>query len=83
MFNWVCDLLDQIDDVKAEIWRLEQELKGMKEELTQLEDRKKELEASGISLTPVLISSVLGSSKGTSAEPGTPKKKKKHKQKPK
>ena len=55
----------------------------MKEELTQLKDRKKELGASGLSLMPVVTSSVSGSSKGASAEPVAPKKKKKGKQKPK
>ena len=40
MCNWVCGLLDHRHDVKAEIRRFEQELKGMKEELTQLKDRK-------------------------------------------
>ena len=42
MGEGVHDLFDQRYDVKAGIWRLEQELRGMKEELTQLKDRKKE-----------------------------------------
>ena len=41
MCNWVPDLLDQRHNVKVEIWRLEQELKSMKEALTQLKQRKK------------------------------------------
>ena len=51
-------------NVKAEIWRLEEELKRTKEELTQLEARKKELEASGLSITPVVSPSLSGLSKG-------------------
>ena len=70
MSEGVCDLLDQRYDVKAEIWGLEKKLKSMKEKLTQLKDRKKELEASGLSLMSVVTSSVSGSSKGASAEPG-------------
>ena len=81
MSEGVYDLLDQRYDVKAEILRLEQELKGMKEELTQLKDRKIELGASGLSLTPVVTSSVSGLPKGASTEPDTPKKEKKGKQK--
>ena len=41
MLNWVHDLMDQRHEVKADIWRLEQDLNGKKEELTQLEARKK------------------------------------------
>ena len=70
--------------MKADIWRLEQELKSTKEVLTQLEVRKKELEASGLSHTPIVTSSVPGQqSWGASSEPHAPKKKKKGKQKPK
>ena len=53
MCNWVCNLLDQRYNVKVEIWWLEPEVTRMKEELTQVEDRKKELEVSGLSLMPV------------------------------
>ena len=54
----------------------------MKEKLTQLEVRKKELEASGLSITPTATSSVSGKkSQGAAAEPGALKKKKKNKQK--
>ena len=82
MFNWVCDLLDHRHDVQNEIWQLEQELKSKKKELTQLEVRKQELEASGLSLNPVVTYSVSGLSQdGASAEPSAPKKKKKNKQK--
>ena len=59
MFNWVWDLTDQRHEVKADIWRLEQDLNGKKEELAQLEARKKELEASGLK-GPVVTSSVSG-----------------------
>ena len=38
--NWVHILMDQRHDGKADIWRLEQELKRTKEELTQLKVRK-------------------------------------------
>ena len=48
MCNWVLDLKDQKYDVQKEIWKLEQDLNGKKEELAQLEARKKELEASGL-----------------------------------
>ena len=41
MSNWVCDLMDQRHEIKAEIWRLEQDLNSKKEELAQLEARKK------------------------------------------
>ena len=41
MSNWVCDLMDQRYEIKAEIWRLEQDLNSKKEELAQLETRKK------------------------------------------
>ena len=41
MCNWVFDLKDQEYDVQNEIWKLEQDLNGKKEELTQLEARKK------------------------------------------
>ena len=60
MYNWVYDLLDQRHDVKADIWRLEQEIKSRKEELTWLKGRKKELEASGLSLIPTVTFSVSG-----------------------
>ena len=80
MSNWVCDLRDQRHDVKVDIWRWGQELKSMKE-LTQLEVRKKESMASGLCHMPVVPSSVSGLSKGTSAEPGAPKRKKKNKPK--
>ena len=83
MFNWVHDLMDHRHEVKADIWRLEQDLNSEKEELAQLEARKKELEASGLSLAPVVTSIVSGLSKGASAEPVAPKKKKEGKQKPK
>ena len=70
-------------NVKAEMWRLKQELKNTKEELTQLKVRKKELEASGLCLMPVVTSRVSGQqSQGVAAEPGTPKKKTKGKQSP-
>ena len=41
MCNWVLDLKDQKYDVQKEIWKLEQDLNGKKEELAQLEARKK------------------------------------------
>ena len=81
MFNWVHDLMDQRHEVKADIWRLEQDLNGKKEELAQLEARKKELEASGLK-DPVVTSSVSGLSQGgASAETRAPTKKNKNKQK--
>ena len=49
----------------------------MKEELVQLEAIKKELEASGLNLMPVVPSSVSGLSKGASAGPSAPNKKNK------
>ena len=82
MSNWVCDLMDQRHNVKADIWRLKQELKKTTEELTQLKVRKKEMEASGLSLMPVVTSSVSGQqSQGASAEPGATKRMKRNKQK--
>ena len=81
MSNWVRDLMDQRCEIKTEIWRLEQDLNSKKEELAQLEARKKELEASGLK-GPIAASSVSGLSQGgTSAETRTPTKKKKNKQK--
>ena len=80
MFNWVHDLMDQRHEVKTDIWRLEQDLNGKKEELAQLEASKKELEASGLK-GPVVTSSVSGLSQGgASAETRAPIKKKKNKQ---
>ena len=81
MFNWVWDLTDQRHEVKADIWRLEQDLNGKKEELAQLEARKKELEASGLK-GPVVTSSVSGLFQGgASAETRATTKKRKNKQK--
>ena len=60
---------------------MEQDQNGKKEELTQLEARKKESEASGLK-GPVVTSSVSGLSQGgASAETRAPTKKKKNKQK--
>ena len=59
MSNWVRDLMDWRHEIKAEIWRLEQDLNSKKEELAQLEARKKELEASGLK-GPIVTSSVSG-----------------------
>ena len=59
MGTWVLDLVDQKSDVEGEIWQLKQELKRKKEELAQLEARKRELEASGLNNAgPVVSSSV-------------------------
>ena len=81
MCNWVLDLKDQKYDVQKEIWKLEQDLNGKKEELAQLEARKKELEASGLN-GPIVTPSVSGLSQGVaSAETRAPKKKKKNKPK--
>ena len=81
MSNWVHDLMDQRYEIKAEIWRLEQELNSKREELAQLEARKKGLEASGLK-GPIAASSVSGLSQGgASAETRAPTKKKKNKQK--
>ena len=68
--------------MQKKIWKLEQDPNSKKEELAQLEARKKELEASGLK-GPIVTSSVLGLSQdGASAEPRAPEKKK-GKQKPK
>ena len=81
MSNWVHDLVDQRYEIKADIWRLEQDLNSKKEELAQLEARKKELEASGLK-GPIAASSVSGLSQGgASAETRASTKKKKNKQK--
>ena len=82
MSNWVRDLMDQRHEIKAEIWRLEQDLNSKKEELAQLEARKKELEASGLK-GPIAASSVSGLSQGGAAAETRAAKKKKGKQKPK
>ena len=75
MSNWVHDLMNQRHEIKAEIWRLEQDLNSKKEELTQLEARKKELEASGLK-GPIVTSSVSGLSESdASAETRAPTKK--------
>ena len=77
MCNWVLDLKDQKYDVQKEIWRLEQDLNSKKEELAQLEARKKELEASALK-GPTAASSVSGLSQGgASAEIRAPTKKRK------
>ena len=83
MFNWVHDLMDQRYDVKADIWRLEQGLNSKNRSWHSLRPEKKSWEVSGLHLTPVVTSSVSGLSKGASAEPEAPKKKKRGKQKPK
>ena len=81
MCNWVLDLNDQKYDVQKEMWKLEQDVNGKKEELAQLDTRKIELEASGLK-GPMVTSSVSGLSQGgASAETRAPKKKKKNKQK--
>ena len=81
MSNWVHDLMDQRHEIKAEIWRLEQDMNSKKEELAQLKARKKELEASGLK-GPIVQSSVSGlSQSGASAETRAPTKKRKNKQK--
>ena len=73
--------MDQRYQIKAKIWRLEQDLNSKKEELTQLEARQKELEVSGLK-GPIAASSVSGLSQGgASAETRAPKKKNKNKQK--
>ena len=73
--------MDQKYEIKAEIWRLEQDLNSKKEELTQLAARKKELEDSGLK-GPIAASSVSGLSQGgASAEIRATTKKKKNKQK--
>ena len=78
MSCWIIDLLDQMVDVKGELWRLDQDLRNKREELEQLK-----VEASGLGSTgPVVTSSVSGFSKGAAAGTGAPKKKK-GKQKPK
>ena len=59
MSKRVHDLMDQRYEIKAEIWRLEQDLNSKKEKLAQLEARKKELEASGLK-GPIAASSVSG-----------------------
>ena len=72
--NWVRDLLDQRADLRIEIWKMEGELDQLKEE--------RSLEASGLSSAGLgVASSVSGLSKGASAGPSAPKKKKKGKQK--
>ena len=63
MCGQVHDLMDQRSDLQGEIYQLEQEPKRMKEELAQFKTRKKELEASGLSLTQIILSSVSGLSR--------------------
>ena len=62
--------------VRGELEQLEQDLKSKREELAQLETRKEVLEASGLSLASRVSVSVPGMSKGASAGPSAPKKKK-------
>ena len=66
--------------VRGELESLEQELKSKNDELTQLEARKEMLEAS--SFAPEVSIRAPGMSKGASAEPSAPKKKKKQKRHP-
>ena len=81
MCNWVLDMKDQRYDMQKEIWKLEQDLNGKKEDLAQLEARKKELEAFGLK-GPLVTSSVSGLSQGgASADTRAPKQKMKNKQK--
>ena len=63
MSIWVHGLMDQRHEIKAEIWRLEQDLNSKTEQLAQLEAREKELEASGLK-GPVVKSSDSGLSQG-------------------
>ena len=73
--NWVRDLLDQRPDLRIEIWKMEGELDQLKEE-------KDSLEASGLCSGGLGVAySISGLSKGVSAGPSAPKKKKKGKQK--
>ena len=59
--NLVLDLKDQKSDVEGAIWHLEQERKRKKDELEQLEARKREIEAFGLNNAgPVVSSSVSG-----------------------
>ena len=58
MYGHVHHLIDKRSDLQDEIYQLEQELKMKKEELAQLEAQKKEFKASGLSLTPVVSSSI-------------------------
>ena len=71
--NWVSDLLDQRVDVRCELERMEQDLKGEREELEQLMAKASGLRNTGL----VVTSSVSWLSRGASAGPGTPHKKKK------
>ena len=81
MCNWVLDLKDQKYGVQKEIWKLKQDLNGKKEELAQLEARKRELEASGLK-GAIVTPSVSGLSQGgASVETRAPKNKKQNKQK--
>ena len=73
----------QVQDLRSVVWggieKLEQDLKSKKEELAQVKTRKEMLESSG--LAPRVSVRVPGMSKGASAGPSTPKKKKRNKQK--
>ena len=66
--------------VRGELESLEQELKSKKDELAQLEARKEMLGASGF--VPGVSVRAPGMSMGASAEPSTPKKKRKQKRHP-
>ena len=72
----------QVQDLRSvlrgEIEKLEQDLKSKREELAQLEARREVLEAYGLALR--VPASVPRMSKGASAGPSVPKKKKKSKQ---
>ena len=70
MCNCIGDLLDQTPAVRGKIWRMEQDLKQLKEE-------KERLEASGQRSGLVVPSSVSGLLKDALAETRAPKKKKK------
>ena len=76
MSNWVRDLMDQRYEIKAEIWRLEQDLNSKKRNWHSWKPEKKELEASGLK-GPIVASSVSGLPQGgASAETRAPTKKK-------
>ena len=82
MSNWVLDLMDQRADMERELCQMELEIRRKKGELAQLKARKREWEDSGLDCLVVTSSFSGQQSLGASAEPGTPKKKKKSKQMP-
>ena len=75
MSEWVLDLKNLRADTERELCQVELDIRRKKRELSQLNARKKEWEASGLK-SPVVTSSASGLSMGSAAKTRASKKKK-------